>query len=78
MTSTERLNQQLRDSIAIENGEIPNPRGLPSYLVSHIVSAYYCPMCLGHADINLVCRDCGYDAFPWIQQSKAKHDRALE
>jgi hypothetical protein len=75
MTSTERLNQQLKDSIAIK---IPNPRGLPDRLVSIIVSADRCPMCLGDLDTAWECKECGYDAKPWIKQSTAKNDRAWD
>lgn len=61
-----------------EQTAAPNPRGLPNYLVSAIISADRCPMCLEDLVSGWECNECGYDAKPWIMQSKAKHDRAWD
>jgi hypothetical protein len=62
------------------------PHDLPDHVVSVIVSAHRCPMCLGHIEPtyllypgvyeSLKCRECGYDAKPWIDASRARHEAA--
>ena len=79
MNAKELLTRQLEQSLRIEDAkaEVPNPRGLPDRLVSVIITAGRCPMCLGFLD-TWKCVDCTYDAEPWFKQSKAKHDRAWD
>lgn len=70
---------------------ITNPRGLLDRLVSIIINAGRCPICLGvlggstaiqigtfSPPLPMQCVDCQYDAKPWILQSIAKHDRAWD
>lgn len=56
---------------------IPNPRGLPSQIVSILIGAGRCPCCLGILD-RWVCLECAYDTQAWHNQSKAKHDVAFD
>jgi hypothetical protein len=52
-----------------------NPQGLSDFAVSFLVSENRCPMCLGTLQA-LICEECKYDANPWINLSRARHDRA--
>jgi hypothetical protein len=53
-----------------------NPRGLSDHLVSILITEYRCPMCLGNLDTGYECNDCGYDAMPWINTSRARNNAA--
>jgi hypothetical protein len=53
-----------------------NPRNLSDHCVSILISERRCPMCLSELNSEYVCISCNYDALPWIQESRARHDAA--
>ena len=53
-----------------------NPRNLSDQSVSILVNEDRCPMCLGQLDTGWECNECGYDAKPWIDASRARHEQA--
>lgn len=53
-----------------------NPNNLPDQIVSILIGADRCPKCLGYLARTMICKQCTYDARPWHEASKARHDAA--